>query len=206
MYSLMLMDDVVREIDRAAYLHNTNRSNLVNQILAEYLNVSTPEMICKEVFRKITELISAEPFQIALPVSGSSLSIRSSLQYKYRPTIKYSIELYRSFSDNIGELTVAFRTQSLQLLGELAEFFNYWLGIEEQYSDCEMQYLPQVGKFIRKININGEYSHQDISRALSNYILMFDQILKNFLAKKYKTYEDIAIDYANLRREYRLDI
>ena len=81
MYSLMLMDDVVREIDRTAYLHNTNRSNLVNQILAEYLNVSTPEMICKEVFRKITELISAEPLKNCLT------GIRQQSLYSQQPAV-----------------------------------------------------------------------------------------------------------------------
>ena len=43
MYSLILMDDVVREIDKIALRMNTNRSNLVNQILAEYASMMTPE-------------------------------------------------------------------------------------------------------------------------------------------------------------------
>ena len=43
MYSIMLMDSVVEAVDRAAYLNGTNRSNLINQILAEHLGVETPE-------------------------------------------------------------------------------------------------------------------------------------------------------------------
>ena len=35
-YSLVLMDDVVEQIDRVAYEMNTSRSNMINQILAEY--------------------------------------------------------------------------------------------------------------------------------------------------------------------------
>ena len=34
-YSLVLRDEVVAEIDRLAYRMNTNRSNMINQILAE---------------------------------------------------------------------------------------------------------------------------------------------------------------------------
>ena len=34
MYSLMLAEEVIREIDKLAEQNNTNRSNLVNQILA----------------------------------------------------------------------------------------------------------------------------------------------------------------------------
>jgi predicted transcriptional regulator len=35
MYSLMLMDRVVKAIDEMASSMNTNRSNLVNQVLAD---------------------------------------------------------------------------------------------------------------------------------------------------------------------------
>jgi len=37
-YSLVLRDEVVAEIDRLAYRMNTNRSNMINQILAEYVH------------------------------------------------------------------------------------------------------------------------------------------------------------------------
>ena len=36
LYSLMLSDEVVREIDVAAHRLGTNRSALINRILAEY--------------------------------------------------------------------------------------------------------------------------------------------------------------------------
>lgn len=39
LYSLMLSDEVVREADRLAHQMGTNRSNLINQILAEYLGM-----------------------------------------------------------------------------------------------------------------------------------------------------------------------
>ena len=50
MYSLMLMDNIIREIDRLAYERGTNRSNMINCILAEYLQIKTPEMQIKEIF------------------------------------------------------------------------------------------------------------------------------------------------------------
>ena len=43
MYSLMLAEEVIREVDKLAEQNNTNRSNLVNQILAEYVSLTTPE-------------------------------------------------------------------------------------------------------------------------------------------------------------------
>ena len=38
LYSLMLNEEVVREVDALAHRLGTSRSNLINQILAEYVN------------------------------------------------------------------------------------------------------------------------------------------------------------------------
>jgi len=206
MYSLMLMDDVVKAVDRYAYLHNTNRSNLINQILAEYLDIRTPEMTNREIFGLISDLIDKEIFQVTHNTSDSMLSIRSSLQYKYRPTIKYNFELYRNFAESIGQLTVAFRTQSPQLLLELSHFFKYWLACEQQQSDCKMQYLADVGKFVRLISLPGEFDNKTISAALTNYILLFDSILKKYLNRAYNDFEQFANDYYSLRNYYDIRV
>ena len=58
LYSLILMDDVVREIDRIALQQNTNRSNLINQILADYVSLMTPEKRISNIFKNIEELIN----------------------------------------------------------------------------------------------------------------------------------------------------
>ena len=42
LYSLMLNEEVVREIDALAHQMGTNRSALINQILADYTSVITP--------------------------------------------------------------------------------------------------------------------------------------------------------------------
>ena len=51
LYSLMLSDDVVREADRLAHQKGTNRSNLINQILAEYFGMVTPQRRINDVFQ-----------------------------------------------------------------------------------------------------------------------------------------------------------
>ena len=50
LYSLMLSDEVVAEVDRLAHRLGTNRSNLINQILAEHVNLVTPERRINDVF------------------------------------------------------------------------------------------------------------------------------------------------------------
>ena len=56
-YSLVLADEVISEIDKLAYSMNTSRSNLINQILAERVRLSTPEMRMRDIFSQIENLI-----------------------------------------------------------------------------------------------------------------------------------------------------
>ena len=121
LYSLVLMDQVVAEIDKLAARAGTNRSNLINQILADYVSVSTPEKQIDSIFRSMEQLLSQTSELIPFVTPNQlSMSMKSSLQYKYRPTIRYSVQLYRVPEEAIGELTVNFRTQSQSLLTAMA--------------------------------------------------------------------------------------
>ena len=42
-YSLVLSDEIVQEIDRMAYEAGASRSAMINQILADYVRYTTPE-------------------------------------------------------------------------------------------------------------------------------------------------------------------
>ena len=91
-YSLVLSDDVVEAVDRAAYAMGSSRSNLINQILAEYVSFITPEKRRKDIFDSLVSVINGfEPFQVQSRGSDNMLSIRSPLRVKYNPTIKYTV-------------------------------------------------------------------------------------------------------------------
>lgn len=62
------------------------------------------------------------------------MSLKSSLEYKYRPTVKYEVELYENGQDSIGELSVIFRTQSAALISDMTDFFRLWHSIEQNIS------------------------------------------------------------------------
>ena len=57
LYSLLLSDDVVSEIDRQALRAGLSRSALVNRILAEYASIQTPEMRIDSIFRQMEDLL-----------------------------------------------------------------------------------------------------------------------------------------------------
>ena len=195
LYSLMLDDEVVREVDALAHQLGTNRSNLINQILAEYVNYTTPERRINDVLSTIQELLS--PSRELVPFfspNSFSMSLKSSLEYKYRPTVKYEVELYRSGGDTIGELSVVFRTQSAALISAMTEFFRLWKTIEDvhlyQFTGAQHSYALYDGKFLRSIAApDKDCSTQELASALSDYITLFDKLLKGYLADRYSPHE-----------------
>ena len=143
LYSLMLSDEVVAEVDRLAHRLGTNRSNLINQILAEHVNLVTPERRINDIFSAIEQMMtpSRELVPFVSP-NTMTMSLKSSLEYKYRPTVKYEVELYRGDSDSLGELTVIFRTQSASLIRSMTEFFRIWKSIEDAHLRPLMEQEP----------------------------------------------------------------
>lgn len=195
LYSLVLNDEVVREVDALAHRMGTNRSNLINQILAEYVNYTTPEQRINQVLSTIEELMA--PSRDLVPFfspNSYTMSLKSSLEYKYRPTVKYEVELYRGAGDTIGELTVLFRTQSMSLIKSMTEFFRLWKQIEDSHlkplTGAEIDYALYDGKFVRDIAApSKDCTAQELATALSNYITLFDKLLKGYLADRYSPHE-----------------
>lgn len=195
LYSLVLNDEVVREVDALAHRMGTNRSNLINQILAEYVNYTTPEQRINEVLSAIEQLMA--PSRDLVPFfspNSYSMSLKSSLEYKYRPTVKYEVELYRGAGESIGELTVLFRTQSMALIQGMTEFFRLWKQIEDAHlrplTGAKIDYALYEGKFLRSIAApDKDCSTQELASALSEYITLFDKLLKGYLAGRYSPHE-----------------
>ena len=195
LYSLVLNDEVVREVDALAHRMGTNRSNLINQILAEYVNYTTPEQRINEVLSAIEALMA--PSRELVPFfspNSYSMSLKSSLEYKYRPTVKYEVELYRGAGEQIGELTVLFRTQSMALIQGMTDFFRLWKQIEDAHlrplTGAKIDYALYEGKFVRSIAApDKDCSTQELACALSDYITLFDKLLKGYLAGKYSPHE-----------------
>lgn len=201
LYSLILMDDVVREIDAIARKQNTNRSNLINQILAEYVSMVTPEQRIYNIFNCIDNLLGHNAFDSYIEPNESTMSLKSSLNYRYRPTIRYLVELYRTGENASGELKIIFRTQSQELLFRLAEFFELWTKMEKiylkDYSAQTINYFFENGKFTRTFAMPRDriYDNEETARAISDYIRMFDDIVKGYLTGAYMSFAEMENRY-----------
>ncbi len=205
LYSLMLNDEVVREVDRLAHTLGTNRSNLINQILAEYVNYTTPERRINDVLSAIEQLMAPSRELVPFFAPNSfSMSLKSSLEYKYRPTVKYEVELYRGGGESIGELSVVFRTQSAALIASMTEFFRLWKRIEDLHlaaaAGLKISYALYDGKFVRSLSApDRDCTAEELAGAISEYIKLFDKLMKHYLTGRLDAQEVEAAYYSYMR-------
>lgn len=205
MYSLMLAEDVIRAVDELAAEQGTNRSNLVNQILAEYVSLTTPEKHVGHIFDVIESMMGGRgEYMMFSEPNNLTMSIKSVLKYHYRPTIRYEVEMERTPTKTLGQLKVIFRTTSADLLVELTRFFKIWMQLENIYvrrffGDNPPEYGMDGGKFRRTFALPGEavYTDEQIGDAIGNYVATFDEMLKGYLAGEYSTTEQLENRYLN---------
>lgn len=194
-YSLVLSDEVIREIDQLAYRNQTNRSNMINQILAEYVSVPTPEKRMQEIFNRMEALllgtgVENDAFQLQSLPSETMFSLRSAIAYKYNPSVRYSVELYRQRDEDgaFGELRVGLRTQNQALIQCMSEFYSLWNRTECQYFE-DIDAAADGEKYVRKLKLKttdgtGEkLSGLTVGDVISTYIRTFDRALKAYFER-----------------------
>ena len=177
-YSLVLSDDVIAAVDRAAYQNGLSRSAMINRILAQAVSYTTPEQRMGEIFSQVERLLNGEVFQSLTQPSDSMMSLRSALAYKYNPNVRYSVELYPDRPGE-GELRVSLRSQSSALILYLGQFFRLWAKIEQAYvggADC----VIQDGKYARRLKLPARLSDREQGAGLAGYIRAMEQGLRAF--------------------------
>ena len=182
-YSIVLMDEVVEAVDRLAYEAGTNRSNMINRILAEYASMATPEQRVQDIFSSITDFVSEQnALQLMLSASDAMLSLRSAIRYKYNPSMRYVVELYPHSGEELGEVRAGLRTQNPSLLLAIGQFYKLWAGLEAAYlSGPPRKSDAQGGRFARRLRLPGHIAtSEEAGHAIAAYIALFDACLKTF--------------------------
>jgi len=196
-YSLVLSDDVIAAVDRAAYQNGLSRSAMINRILAQAVSYTTPEQRMSEIFSQVERLLNGEVFQSLSQPSDSMMSLRSALAYKYNPNVRYSVELYPDRPGE-GELRVSLRSQSSALILYLGQFFRLWTKIEQAYvggADC----VIQDGKYARRLKLPARLSDREQGAVLAGYIRAMEQGLRAF----FHSLEDPRQAAASVERAYQ---
>lgn len=203
-YSIVLDDDIVAAADELAYRTGTNRSGLINGILAERLGCVTPEMRINEIFSLVEQAL--EPRFLPLPrTTGSVFMIRTALHYKYKPTVRYSVELFRGFTGCVGRLKVSLRSQSAELVSMCESFFALWLSIEKRLCgalfDGGFPAETTPKGYIRDLySAGGELNDREIAEAITAYIRSFDKALAGCISAP--DHETAAVLCERIYKEY----
>lgn len=205
-YSLVLSDDVVDAVDALARTEGMSRSAMINRILAERVAYTTPEMRLRDILQSLARSMNGE-FMLAEPPTGSTLSARTSLKYRYKPTVKYSVEIYSENGKRAGELRVSFRTQNAQLIADLMGFFRCWAALEQKYIADKLSndivYTISDGRFERTLNMPRDHITDDeLGTAVAEYMAMFDGAMKAYFAEL----PDTEIAELTVEKYYRAQI
>lgn len=182
-YSVVLMDEVVEAVDRLAYEAGTNRSNMINRILAEYTQLATPEQRMQDIFSSITQAVRGQSaLQLMLNASDAMLSMRSAIRYKYNPSMRYVVELYPHSTEELGELRASLRTQNPSLLLAIGQFYKLWTGMECVYlQGAPRRSEVQGGRYTRRLLLPRDMaSSEQAGQAIADYVALFDACLKTY--------------------------
>lgn len=198
-YSLVLSDEIVQEVDRMAYETGQSRSAMINQVLADYVRYTTPEKRMREVFSAIEQMLLGSVFEPQLQPSESMFSLRSALDYKYNPSVRYSVELYKNARPLLGELRVSVRSQNSALVLAMLQFFKLWTRIETAYIgrvECAME----DGRYLRKLRLSDEKDpgNEQIGEGIAAYIRLLDSALKHY----FEHLNDPAVAMTGVERLY----
>ena len=206
LYSLMLDDGVVAAIDRLAYLQSTTRSGLVNRILAEYASYITPEQRIREAFGSMRLLLDREgEIRLLSEPSDTMLSLRSALLYKYNPTVRYSVELYRTEEGDAGELRVSLRTQNEALIAAMMRFYRIWDSVERTRLQAPPDCRASAGKYLRVLTPCNRYTAstaQLTPNALGELIVGYIRTLDHALKLYFRHLEDTEAAIAAVEAVY----
>lgn len=185
-YSLVLSDEVVEAVDALARAANVSRSAMINRILAERVAYITPEMRLQEILDSLERSMNGA-FMLSAKPAGGVLSARTSLKYRYKPTVKYSVEMYSQNGKRAGEMKVTFRTQNAQLIDDLTGFFRCWTRLEQKFAANRLGkivYRISDGKFTRMLNMPDErVSDDEVGAAVADYMAAFDGTMKEYFAR-----------------------
>lgn len=182
-YSLMLFDEIVEQIDELAYENKTNRSQLINDILADYIGMETPEQKIQTVLENLDQNVSGV-LSVSQISKNNSIRFGKSLKYKYRPKIRYCYEFKNDGGRKYAVLKISSRTTNEDLNQHFSDFFDHINTIERAHNqqDCDDGGVGSQHKFVRAFKNNGAVSRDvtTLTDFLTRYLLMIDSAMNAY--------------------------
>ena len=111
--------------------------------------------------------------------TATMLVVRSALNYKYNPSIRYRVELFRQVEPEFGQLQVQLRTQNQELIYYVNQFMLLWAKLEQNYLNFPRSSVEN-GRFLRNLRFDPVFEREPerLSESVNNYVNYFDRALK----------------------------
>ncbi len=183
-YSLVLSDELITLLDKVAYKKGLSRSNMINTLIAEYLSFETPEKRAADIVSNMQAIVNkSQSLKFLAQQSNNLASICSAISFKYNPTVKYTVELYKNNKNCLGELKVSLRSTSVSLLNAVNKFYWLFISLEKKHIgqvDCSVE----NEKFFRKLNIfdADKLNTKTVGEIITSYVKNFNILLNMFFA------------------------
>ena len=179
-YSVILRDELVKKLDAVAYENGVSRSVMLNKILADYLEMETPDTVMESIFSRMEDLFSSiSNLHFVNQPSPFMASVQGALEYRYNPKLKYVLELFPS--GDLGQLKITLRSQNPTLIALLEDFYNFFIKLERHYIG-ERAYAYQDERFIRVFVRPKGFSAERIGEEITSYVRDFDEYLSIYFA------------------------
>lgn len=205
-YSLVLSDQVIEKIDREAMVRGSNRSQIINDILCQQFGVWTPDLKMNRVMDIMAERLGlVESMQMVSASRGNTLQLRTTVSYKYKPKLKYVIEMSGKVQPVLAQLKIYSRTTSEPFLQGLVMFFGYLSEFEESIaSNIALRQVRSSGysfednKFVKAFEC--DWTRTDVeAEAIAAYLCSYIQ----FLDEAIKMYFDYFGDWKHIDQQMK---
>lgn len=181
-YQFLLEESLIAKVDALAKQSSLSRSEIISDILEEYFSEVSSFSGGPPLAQAVKNGLSGnENFSIEYVPGENRLRLKSSLKYKYRPSLRYSL----SFTDEpgkIGALVLSIRDNDIDTLRLFHQFFANWADIETHYANSSfIDARLEEGRFTRILispQNQKELSSDALAKAISEYITSMDRALK----------------------------
>ena len=201
-YSIVLDDEVIRGIDIMAAQQGTSRSNMINRLLAQHISLPTAETMLMEVYNSINEVMNQHSsLALQLLGNGNMINLRSALQYKYNPSVKYSVELFEKGGYN-GQLKISMRSQNASLIAIMDSFFALWAQLEMQYCNLSIEEFSfENGRYVRLLRKDGSENFNQYGKKIALYVDLLDRCMKPRSSQSESPHDEALPDARATHRE-----
>ena len=185
-HMIRILEGIMRRLQLVAHEKNVPVTELVNQALDDFLSFHETGINFFDIINSIENHLTMEQhFVTNVDLFNYAISVKSPIRYVYRPELKYNIIIAQNNQISIGKMSVSLRSNDINTIRCFSAFLNLWIKLERTYikQPERIEYISDTGYFERKVYLpanDREINGQSVGAAISDYISVFDELLKRY--------------------------